>query len=382
MKKKLIIIVTVPVVLDTWLKGQAKYLSRFYEVEIITSYADNINCIEEYEGVKIKIVDFNRKINIIKDLKVLIQLLKYMRQEKPAIVYTLTPKAGLLGMVASWISRVPHRVHCVVGLPHLEAEGRRKTILTMTEKITYFFSSKIYCNSINLQKVVTTMTTKPIGVIGNGSVNGVDTEYFKDRLSQVEKEKVIKSLGFQKNDFVIIFVGRIVKDKGINELINVFDKLNLKYSDIRLLLIGDYKNESDPISTKSMQIIEENLSIKYLEFQENVGEFMSVSKLFVLPSYREGLPNVLIEAGSYGVPLVATNINGCNEVIKENKNGLLVKKKDEQDLSDAIEKFIIDKEFYQKIKSNVRESIVSRYDQKYFFKELLYEFQNIEDIDK
>jgi len=375
---KLLIIVTVPVVLETWLKGQPKFLSEYYDVEILTAPSPTVTGVSKYENVPIKTMDFTRQISPFRDIKVLLKLISYMKQEKPSIVYTLTPKAGLLGMIASWISRVPHRIHCVVGLPHLEAQGKRKTILTVTEKITYFFASQIYCNSLNLQKVVSSMTTKPVGVIGNGSVNGVDTEYFKDRMTQEKKIEIIESLGFSKNDFIITFVGRIVKDKGINELINVFDNLSNKYSDIKLLLIGDYKNETDPISSKSMQIIEENSSVKYLEFQEDVGEFMSISKLFVLPSYREGLPNVLIEAGSYGIPLVATDINGCNEIIRDNENGLLVKKKDEQELSDAIEKFITDREFYQRIQSNVRESIVSRYDQKYFLQELHKEFLKVE----
>ena len=377
---KLLIIVTVPVVLETWLKGQPKFLANYYDVEIITAPSPTVATVSEYENVPIKTMDFTRQISPLRDIKVLLKLIAYMRKEKPSIVYTLTPKAGLLGMIASWISRVPHRVHSVVGLPHLEAEGKRKTILTLTEKITYFFASKIYCNSLNLQKVVTSMSSKSVGVIGNGSVNGVDTEYFKDKLSQEEKIEVRQSLGFIQNDFIITFVGRIVKDKGINELINVFEKLSQKYADIKLLLIGDYKNETDPISAQSMQIIEENSSIKYLEFQEDVGAFMSISKLFVLPSYREGLPNVLIEAGSYGIPLVATDINGCNEIIRDKQNGLLVKKKDEKDLSAAIEKFIVDKKFYQEIQSNVRESIVSRYDQKYFLDALHQEFQKIESV--
>ncbi|MDQ7062597.1 MAG: glycosyltransferase [Sulfurimonas sp.] len=127
-----------------------------------------------------------------------------------------------------------------------------------------------------------------------------------------------------------------------------------------------------------MNIIDENVSIKYLEFQEDVTTFMSITKLFVLPSYREGLPNVLIEAGSYGIPLVATDINGCNEIITHNENGILVNKKDEKDLSNAIEKFILDKNFYQKIQTNIRPSIVSRYEQKYFLSKLLKEFKKIE----
>jgi len=138
--KKMVVIVTVPLVLDTWFKGQAKYLSQYYEVELVTANASSVKRIENYEQVLVKTVDFTRKINVLKDLKVLLQLFFYLRQSKPNIVYTLTPKAGLLGMMASWMARVPFRIHNVVGLPHLEAQGKRKAMLELTERLTYCFA--------------------------------------------------------------------------------------------------------------------------------------------------------------------------------------------------------------------------------------------------
>lgn len=376
--KKLTILVTVPVVLETWLKGQAKFLSQYYQVEIITSNSNNIENIRKYENVDIKILDFNREINIFKDLKVLFKLVLYFFKTEPDIIYTLTPKAGLLGMIAGFISRVPHRIHNVVGLPHLEAKGKTKFILESTEKITYLFSTKLFCNSLNLRDIISPITKKKVNIIGKGSVNGVDINYFKDTFSKEEKLETLNKLSLNKNDFILAFVGRIVKDKGINELVSVFDKLSLKYSFLKLLLIGDYKNERDTISSTSQQIIKNNKSIVYIEFQEDIREYLSISNLFVLPSYREGLPNVLIEAGSYGIPLVATNINGCNEVIINEENGILVEKKDEVDLFNAIERFIIDSKFYNEIKNNARKNIVDRYSQEYFYKELLKEFKIIE----
>jgi glycosyltransferase involved in cell wall biosynthesis len=370
--------VTVPVVLETWLKGQPKFLSQYYDIEIITSNASTIQDIEKYENVSIKIIDFNRKINLFKDLKVLFQLYIYLLKSRPLFVYTLTPKAGLIGMISSWMARVPNRIHNVVGLPHLEAVGTRKKILTLTEKITYFFSTRVYCNSFNLTKIVKNMTNKHVDVIGNGSVNGVDTRYFKDNFSIQEKDIVLNKLNLSNKDFIITFVGRIVKDKGVNELVSVFNNLSKKYNNVKLLLIGDYKNESDPISQMSQEIIENNKSIIYLEFQEDISEYLSISSLFVLPSYREGLPNVLIEAGSYGIPLVATNINGCNEIIEHDKNGILINKKDETDLYQSIEKCIINKKYYAYIKSNIRASIKNKYNQQYFWTMLLKEFKSIE----
>ena len=378
--KKITIIVTVPVVLETWFKGQPNFLSKHYEVEIITSPSKTIESIQKYENVSIKTFDFNRKIDPFKDIKVLIQLFLYLKNSKPDIVYTLTPKAGLLGMISAWMAKVPIRVHNIVGLPHLEAKSIRKFILTTTEKLTYIFATKLYCNSLNLKQVIQSMTKKEVDVIANGSVNGVDTNYFLDTLNDDTKKSVLDKLYIDKNDFVVTFVGRIVNDKGINELVEVFTELSLKYKNIKLLLIGDYKDELDSISAKSMQLIDKNDSIIYLEFQEDIREYLAITNLFVLPSYREGLPNVLIEAGSYGIPLIATNINGCNEIIEDNINGMLVEKKNKQELKNGIEKFFTDKEYYNSIKKRVRASIIERYDQEIFWKELLKKFKSLESV--
>jgi glycosyltransferase involved in cell wall biosynthesis len=376
--KKLVIVVTVPVVLETWLKGQAKFLSNYYEVEIVTSSSDTIKNIEQFENVSIKVVDFNRKINFFKDLKVLIQLFLYFIRIRPSIVYTLTPKAGLLGMIASFMAMVPNRIHSIVGLPHLEARGKRRKILMFTEKLTYLFCTNLYCNSLNLVNEIKKLTKKQVKIIGNGSVNGVDIDYFNNTFTEEEKQQLRLENKILENDFVLIFVGRIVKDKGIDELISVFIQLKKKYIHIKLLLIGDYENELDYISKNSQKIMESEKDIIYIKFQEDIRSFLAISNLFVLPSYREGLPNVLIEAGSYGVPLVATNINGCNEIIRHGENGSLVNKKDEVSLYNEIEKFIVDKEYYNRIKKNVRKSIVERYSQKYFYDELRKEFLKIE----
>jgi glycosyltransferase involved in cell wall biosynthesis len=376
--KKIVILVTVPVVLETWLRGQAKFLSKYYKVEIITSHAESIENIEKFENVLIKTVDFTRKINVFKDLKVLVQLYIYFIINRPFIVYTLTPKAGLLGMIAAFIARVPKRVHNVVGLPHIEAKGKRKFILISTEKLTYFFSTALYCNSFNLINEIKRLTTKKVHIIGQGSANGVDTNYFADTLSRKEKLEIRFENKIKEDDFVLTFVGRIVQDKGINELLNVFIKLKKKYLSLKLLLVGDYKNELDKVSLRSKNLMDGDEDIIHIQFQEDIRKFLAISDLFILPSYREGLPNALIEAGSYGIPLVATNINGCNEIIKHAENGALINTKDEVSLYDEVEKFILDKVYYYSIKSNVRKSIVDRYSQEYFYAELRKEFLKIE----
>lgn len=377
--KKLVIILTVPISLETWFKGQAKYLSSYYEVEIITSSSNTLQFLQAYENVKITTVDFTRKINFIKDLKVLKDLFFYLHKNKPDIVYTLTPKAGLLGMLAAWLQRVPIRIHSVVGLPHMEATGVKKIILELTERMTYFCCTKLYTNSLNLKKYIQKyFYYKDIDVIGQGSANGVDVHWFCDTLSVKEKIKVRETLDILENDFVVTFIGRIVKDKGIDELTEVFTMLSQKFQYLKLLLIGDFEDELNAISEQSKNYILKNKNIIHVEFQEDIRSFLSITDLCVLPSYREGLPNVLIEAGSFGVPLLATDINGCNEVILDGVNGLLVEKKNKDALYAGIEKFISDTVFYAKVKSSARESIVQRYSQDYFWSALRNEFLKLE----
>lgn len=377
--KKLFIIVTVPVVLETWLKGQAKYLSQFYNVEIITSYSSSIPAIEIYENVPIQIIEFNRKINPLLDIKVFLKLWKHLRSNKPDIVYTLTPKAGLLGMFASWVCGVPLRIHNVVGLPLMEAKGKRRLILEMTERITYWCATHVYANSFNLKQYMQkNLTNKAINVIAQGSVNGVDVNFFCDNLTPLEKMDLKKELDIKNGDFVITFVGRIVKDKGIEELVHVFDVLSRSFENLKLLLIGDFEEALDPINPESKSIIECNKKILHVGFQEDIRSYLALTDLFVLPSYREGLPNVLIEAGSYGIPLLATNINGCNEVIIHEKNGVLVEPKNINALLVGIERFVVDKNFYLEIKDRVRKSIVSRYAQDDFWVALRTEFLKLE----
>lgn len=374
--KKLIIITTVPMSLATLVKGQAKYLSSYFDVKLVTSFSEKNQEISKDEGVELKSIDMTRQITIIKDLKALIELYKYFKNQKPDIVYTFTPKAGLLGMMASFLSRVPVRIHNVVGMPLMEATGKKFILLKFIERLTYFFSTNLFCNSFGLKKFINeNLTKKDVKVIAQGSINGVDTEFFKNTKTLDEKELIRDKFKIDKKDFVITFVGRIVKDKGINELIEAFINLSKKYNNLKLLLVGDYEEHLNPIKNENKILIDSLDSIITVGFQNDIRDFLSITDLFVLPSYREGLPNSLIEAGSFGIPLLATNINGCNEIIDDGITGILVEKKSAKKLEEAIDKLLEDKELYNSIKLKVRDRIIEKYEQKYFWNELKNEIK-------
>ncbi len=376
--KKLVIFTTVPLSLATLVKGQPKYLSSFFNVYLVTSNEPINSQIEKYEGVKLEAIDMSRKITPFKDLKSLITIYIYLKKIKPDIVYSFTPKAGLLAMIASFFARVPIRVHNIVGMPLMEAKGNKKRLLKLIEKLTYAFSTNLFCNSFGLQKYVNrNLTKKEVKVIANGSINGVNTEFFKDSFSISQKESFREKLNIKKDDFVFIFIGRVVKDKGINELVEAFSILKKSHKSLKLLIVGDFEEHLNAISQKSMDLMMSDSDIIRIDFQKDIRPYLSISHIFILPSYREGLPNSLIEAGSFGLPLVATNINGCNEIIIDRENGILVEKKNLYSLVNVLLELIEDKNLYNKIKDNVRNSIIKRYNQEFFLKELKDELEKL-----
>jgi len=252
-----------------------------------------------------------------------------VKKNRPDIIYSITPKAGLLGMIASFLARVPIRIHNIVGMPLIEASGNKKRVLKVIEKITYFFSTNLFCNSYGLKEYIqqNNFTKKEIKVVANGSINGIDTEFFRDNFTQTQKDELRDSLNIQKDDFVLLFIGRVVKDKGIDELIQAFSILDKEITNLKLLIVGDFEEHLNPIKSKNIEIMKNNQNIIQVGFQKDIRLYLGISNLFVLPSYREGLPNSLLEAGSFGIPLLATDINGCNEIIIDKENGILIKPK-------------------------------------------------------
>lgn len=378
MKKKISIIVTVPISLETWFKGQPRYLSNFYDIELITSESQSIEQICTYENVSVTLVDFTRQINPIKDLKVLMTLWSHFRRTKPDMVYSITPKAGLLGMISAWLARVPVRLHLIVGLAYFGSVGKRRFLLKSIERITCFFATNLYANSLNLPNIIAKeLTSKKINVIGYGSVNGVNTEFFKDTMTSKEKSAFRNRFGINDEDSLLLFTGRIVGDKGVNELVKAFDLLSKKHPRIHLLMVGDYEHHLDPIKPETYDLIQNNSRIHTVSFQSDVHPYFCIADLLILPSYREGLPNVLIEGGSCGLPLIATNINGCNEVIIEGENGLLIPPKNANALENSIETLLTNTILYKKLKTNARTSILRRYDQALYWEKLHNELDSL-----
>jgi len=214
-KPKLIRITTVPKSLGGLLKGQLKFMNTFYEVIAVSGESEILNKFSEEEGVRVIPVTMTRTISPIKDLVALFKLVRIFKKENPFIVHTHTPKAGFLGMFAAWLTNVPLRLHTVAGLPLLEEKGIKRKILNIIEKVTYKLATNIYPNSFGLYNIIlqNNFTDKhKLKVLGNGSSNGIDTSFFdSSKVTDQCKSKLKKELGIASEDFVYIYIGRLVK---------------------------------------------------------------------------------------------------------------------------------------------------------------------------
>jgi glycosyltransferase involved in cell wall biosynthesis len=380
MKKKLIRITTVPISLHKLLKGQLKFMSEFYDVVAVSSYNDVLEQVSKNEGVRIKGVEMTRQITPIKDLKALWKMFRFLRREKPFIVHTHTPKAGIVGMTAAWFARVPVRLHTVAGLPLMETKGIKRYLLNFVEKITYSFATKVYPNSFRLRAFIISeklCKEKKLQVIGNGSSNGINTAFFNPiRYTDDEKKMLRKSLQIDESNFIFIFIGRLVKDKGINELIEAF--VGLQARKCKLLLVGSFEKERDPLLPKTKLEIENNQNIIFVGYQEDVRPYLAISDCLVFPSYREGFPNVVMQAGAMGLPSIVTDINGCNEIILEGKNGIVIPPKNKEALSEAMRYMIEHPAERRKLAEAARPLIASRYEQQAVWNALLEEYRSLE----
>lgn len=381
MRKKLIRITTVPISLDKLLDGQLNFMNSYFEVIAISSNLNDLEKIKSKEEVKVYSVEMTRKITPIKDIIAVFKMYLFFKKQKPFIVHTHTPKAGIVGMLASRLAGVHQRIHTVAGLPLLEAVGVKRKILNFVERLTYSCATKVYPNSFGLEKIIIEnrfCSKNKIKVIANGSSNGIDVDHFSaENVSKEITNELKNKLGIARNDFVFIFVGRLVKDKGINELISAFESLAKANTNFKLLLVGTLETDLDPLFPCTIETIKNHPSIISMGWQEDVRPYFSVSNVLVFPSYREGFPNVVLQAGAMGLPSIVTNINGCNEIIEDYKNGLIIPVKNESALEQAMLKIYLQNELYILLKNNSRDQIVAKYKQELVWNALLNEYQNL-----
>ena len=346
MKKKLIRVTTADISLNSLLKGQLKFLNQYFEVVGVAKDTGVLKEVSEREGIRVVNAPLERPISLVKDIKGLWFLYRLFRKEKPWCVHANTPKGSLLAMIAAWFAGVPHRVYTVTGLRYQGAHGVLRKILKTMERLSCLFATNVIPEGKGVLQCLKrdNITKKALQVIHYGNINGKDTEFFSRdntiqtaslkladkqihlrNLSEKEARSLVRSeLGFSNNDFIFVFIGRLVNDKGLGELADAIRKLENENLEIKLLLIGEIDGEDDALAKDKLNYLMQSKNVKYIGVQSDIRPYLMASDVLVFPSYREGFPNVPLEAGALGLPAIVTNINGSNEIIEDGVNGKII----------------------------------------------------------
>ena len=363
--QKLVRVATVPQSLSTFCRGVLKELSREYEVVAVSSPGEALDEVAAREGVRTIAVPMARHISLVSDLRSLWKMWRVMRRERPDMVHSMTPKAGLISMMGAWLAGVPVRVHTFTGLVWPTATGFKRRVLMATDWLTCACATHIIPEGEGVKNDLLNhhITHKPIKVLGHGNVRGIDLE----RYNPDEFDKG------QRDGFTFVFVGRIVRDKGINELVKAFDRLHQEHADTRLILVGPREDDLDPVLPETLSRVDRGDGIDAVGRQSDVRPFYAQADALIFPSYREGFPNVVIEAGAMGLPSIVTDINGSREIILDRQNGVIVPPRDKESLYQAMKHFVENPDEIKAMAANARPLIASRYEQGYV-RQCLYDF--------
>ena len=376
---KVLRVTTVPQSLHQLLKPQLDFLKNDFEIVTAAGPFDQEN-IDHYGEWKYKHYEIalSRKITPFKDVKAILQLYKIIKREKVDIIHTHTPKAGLIGMLAGLLAGTKIRFHTVAGMPFVETAGFKKKVLVAFERLTYRMAHQVMPNSYGLLNYIIDnklAADRKVKILANGATIGVDTEFYRRTAEIEEQSAALKSeINILPDDFVCCYVGRLTKQKGVEELLAAFGKILPYNPKIKLIILGRYEQHLDPIGENYIAEIEANPRIIHLGYKNDIRPYLALSNLFVFPSYREGMPNVVLQAGCFDLPCIVTDIPGSNEIIKDGYNGLIVKTKSVDALVTAIN-YLIENEGVRKGMGNCARSEVNRkYDRKIILGELKNEY--------
>ncbi|KTD06809.1 glycosyltransferase family 4 protein [Legionella jamestowniensis] len=371
---------TIPLFVLTQLRTQLEAIgSTGADVTIITSPDELLNTID-IKPCKFKPIRITREISLFSDFISLIKLIRIFRSQKFDIVHSNTPKAGLLCAIAAKISSVPIRLHTFTGQTWVTMSGFKKLIVKTCDKLIGMLNTHCYadspsqCSFLIQNKVI---NSRKISVLGIGSLAGVNIARFNpNNYTEADRKQIRNSVKVNQNDLVLLFVGRITKDKGIFELIKAFGEIIKNRNEISLLVIGPFEQDIEQeIRALALQCAGDK--IIFPGFCSEPENFIAIADILCLPSYREGFGTVVIEAAAMGVPTVGTNIYGLTDAIVDGETGLLVEPRNVEQLTAALEKLVSDDKLRKKMGQNAQKRAVNEFDSNKFGTLVVDEYEKL-----
>jgi glycosyltransferase involved in cell wall biosynthesis len=379
---KLIRVTTIPLALHTLLKGQMRYMNEHgFEVIMVSADGKEREEVIKNEGCRHQVISMTRKITPLADLRSLWQLYRFFKKEKPDIVHSHTPKAGLLSMLAAKLAGVKIRIHTIAGLRFMTSKGFTRKLLVRMEKLTASSATHVWPNSYSLLKYVEDnrlVRKSKLKVIGAGSSNGIDLQRFSVSSLQPHKlEEVKKQLQYDEKLTYLLSVGRIVKDKGIDELLSAFQQVHKQNESTRLVLLGSFEEDLDPVSEEAKQILKQHPAVIHINWSNEVEYYMHLATLLLHPSYREGFPNVLLQAGAMGCPICCSRIEGNVDIVTHEETGLLFNKMDAEDLYQKLDWALQHPEKMKLFAQQLQNKVQQHYDRNFVQQSLKEEYLHL-----
>lgn len=363
------------------LPGQMHFMqNNGFDVVMISADGKELAAVIENEKCRHIIVPMTRKITPFSDIKCLFRLIRIFKKEKPDIVHSHTPKAGLLGMLAAKYCGIKVRIHTVAGLPMMVEKGLKYQLLKLTEKITYAAANHVWPNSNSLlQFILERHLAAPgkLGIIAKGSTNGIDVNRFNvTALDKKIIEDTKATVSYSVQNKYLLCIGRLVADKGIVQLVNVFVNLQKTHTNLQLILVGEYETALDPLPSSTMREIEHNRHIIHINWTSLVEYYMHLADYFIFPSRREGFPNVLLQAGAMGLPVICSRIAGNVDIISHQQSGLIFDDANEQQMLAMIEYAMANPQQMQKMAESLQQTINQDYRRENIWQNILVAYKS------
>jgi len=360
-RKSICFVATVEFAVSAFLLNHLKELSKYYDLTVIVNLKNPNFLIDKKLNINLVNINFSRKINIISDLLSLVQLVYLFLIKRYDAVHSITPKAGLLAMIASFLTFIPVRIHCFTGQVWATKSGLSRLFLKLIDKVIGILSTQNIIDSksqYNFLVKHNVLNKDKSLVFGSGSVSGVDLLKFKPNTKV--KLSLRKKLKISPASFVFVFIGRLNYEKGIYDLIDSFILADLKSA--YLLIIGpDEENISSKFKGKQSNII-------FSDITSSPQDFLAISNVLCLPSYREGFGNIVIEAAAIGLPSIVSNIYGLSDAIVQNKTGLTHEPKDVEEITRLMIALFNDRKLVAELGEAAKKRATSEFDSKILVK--------------